>query len=197
MRKLILSMNTTLDGIASDELNWMKVDTDQTWDSLFEMLSTVDLLLLGGGMWNDYRDYWSEVLGKTEFNKNEIRYAQFAEKTRHLVFSSTLQETCWKNAAMVTGDLKQIIQQIKLDNGKDIQIVGGVQFASSVINTGLVDEYRIMLNPVVLGKGKSLYSNLLSGLSLECFKVERMDNGVVILSYRQISHTSKSNEPLT
>lgn len=179
-------MNTTLDGMASDELNWMKADTDQTWDSLFEMLSTVDLLLLGGGMWNDYRDYWSKALGKAGFTENETRYARFAEKTRHLVFSSTLHESRWKNAAIVTGDLKQIIQQIKSGNGKDIQVVGGVRFASSIINTRLVDEYRIMLNPVVLGKGKSLYSNLLSGLTLECFKVEPMDNGVVILWYRPL-----------
>ena len=190
MRKLILSMNTTIDGIVTDELSWMKPDTDQTWDSFFKMLSTVDLLLLGRGMWNDYSKYWKEVLSKKEgFNKNEIKYAEFAQQTKHLVFSSTLQETSWKNARIVTGDLKQVIQQIKLENGKDIQIVGGAEFASGVINNGLVDEYRIMLNPVVLGRGTSLYGNLLSSLSLECFKVEHMDNGVVILYYKYFKNT--------
>jgi dihydrofolate reductase len=184
MGKLILSMNTTLTGVASDELSWIKQDTDQSWNSFFEMLSTVDLLLLGNGMWNDYRNYWTEVLNKKGANKNEIKYAQFAENTKHLIFSSTLKESGWANANVITGDLKQNIQQIKLSNERDIQIVGGVQFASSIINTGLVDEYRIMLNPVVTKRGKSLYCNLSEELRLDCFKAERMDNGVMILWYR-------------
>jgi dihydrofolate reductase len=190
-------MNTTLDGIVSDELIWMKQDTDQTWDSLFDMLFTVDLLLLGGGMWKDYSDYWKGALINPGFTQNEIKYAQFADKTRHVVFSSSMQDTDWKNATIITGDLKQNIQQLKSEKGKDIQIVGGAQFASNIINTGLVDEYRIMLNPFIFGRGKSLYSNLLHELSLECFKVEHMENGVVILSYKQ-NHTEnlKKTEPL-
>lgn len=58
MRKLILAMCTTLDGIVTDELSWMQPDTDQSWDSFFEMLENVDLLILGNGMWKDYRDHW-------------------------------------------------------------------------------------------------------------------------------------------
>lgn len=185
-------MNTTLDGMVTDELSWMQPDTDQSWDSLFEMLTNVDLLLLGNGMWQGYRDYWKSALKETGFNKNEIKYARFANRTKHLVFSSTLKETGWANTTLVAGDLKQCIQQIKMENGKDIQIVGGAQFASKIINSGLVDEYRIMVNPVILGRGKSLYSNLVCQRTLECLKVERMDNGVVILWYKQLnSHASR------
>jgi dihydrofolate reductase len=78
------------------------------------------------------------------------------------------------------------IKRLKAEKGGDMQIVGGMKFASGMINKGLVDEYRIVMNPVILGKGESLYGNMLERHSLECFKAERMDNGVVILSYRQI-----------
>lgn len=184
MRKLILSMHMSLDGIVTDELSWMLPDTDQLWDSLFEMLSGVDLLILGSGMWEGYRNYWTNALKETGFNKNEIRYARFANETKHIVFSSTLQETGWGNASIESGDTKKIIQRIKSDAGKDIQIVGGARFASTLINTGLVDEYRMMVNPLIYGKGKSLFYNLQTSHALTCFKVEPLHNGVVILSYR-------------
>jgi dihydrofolate reductase len=82
--------------------------------------------------------------------------------------------------------LKQVIRGIKGDKGKDMQIVGGGSFAASCINTGLVDEYRLMFNPVILGRGQLLYSNLLSQHSLELIIAEPMDNGVVILAYRPL-----------
>ena len=187
MRKIILSMNTSVDGIVSDELSWMKPDTDQSWNSLFEMLAEVDLLLLGSGMWPGYSDYWKKALEQNGFTPNEIKYAQYAEKTRHVVFSAVLQETGWANTVIERGDLKQYIQQLKSGSGKNIQIVGGGKFATACLNTGLVDEYRIMINPVLLGKGSSLYTHLTTSHELECFKVEPMDNGVITLSYLQLT----------
>lgn len=181
-----MSMNTSIDGIVTDELSWMQPDTDQTWDSLFEMLSNVDLLLLGRGMWEDYRNYWTKALKEVGFTGNEIKYASYAARTRHIVFSSTLRESGWENAIIESGDLTQSIKRIKAEKGKDIQIVGGAKFATGMINTGLVDEYRIMMNPVILGKGQSLYSDILDRHSLTCVKTERMDNGVVILTYRKL-----------
>ncbi|MEN9569996.1 MAG: hypothetical protein RL172_1227 [Bacteroidota bacterium] len=185
MRKIILSINTSLDGMVNDELSWMQPDTDATWNSLFEMLAGVDLLLLGGGMWDGYKNYWTSALNETGFTKNEIKYAQYADKTSHIVLSSTLQDAGWHNASIAQGNLKQLIQAIQSKPGKDIQIVGGAKFATSLINAGLVDEYRLMINPVILGKGISLYSNLLTKHSLECYKTELMDNGVVIIWYRR------------
>jgi dihydrofolate reductase len=187
MRKIILCMNTSVDGIVSDELSWMKPDTDQSWNSFFNMLTEVDLLLLGSGMWQDYSNYWKKAVQQTGFTANEIKYAQYAANTRHVIFSAVLPETGWANAVTERGELKPYMQQLKSESGKNIQIVGGGKFASSCINTGLVDEYRIMINPVLVGKGSSLYSNLVARHELECFKVETLDNGVIILSYRQLT----------
>lgn len=179
-------MNTTIDGIVTDELSWMQPDTDQTWENFFKMMAHVDLLLLGGGMWTDYKNYWKRALSETGFTQNEIKYAQYAAKTKHIIFSSTLRDADWANATIESGDLKKFMKQIKSERGKDVQIVGGKAFASSVINTGLVDEYRIMMNPVMAGKGKSLYDNLIAQHKLKCVNAELMDNGVVILTYKSI-----------
>jgi dihydrofolate reductase len=183
MRKLILSINTSIDGIISDELSWMQPDTDKVWDSLFDMLSSVDLLVLGGGMWEDYRNYWQQALNKTGFNENEIKYAQYAYNTSHLIFSKKLQDSGWENAQIISGDLSEIIGNLKLKSGKNIQIVGGGTFVTSLISSGLVDEYRLMVNPIILGRGQSLYYNLPNEHALTLIRVETMDNGVVILTY--------------
>ena len=187
MRKVILAINTTLNGIVTEELSWMKPDTNHSWNSFFEMLANVDLLLLGSGMWKDYRNFWSGVLkNEAEYTKNEVKYAQYAAKTKHLIFSSKLNNTGWNNASVVSGDLNQIIQNIMLKDGKDIQIVGGANFASGFINSGLVDEYRIMVNPVIIGQGKSLWSEIVYTQSLECISTELLDNGVLVLCYKRV-----------
>jgi dihydrofolate reductase len=183
MRKLILSMNTSIDGIVTDELSWMKPDTSQTWNNWFEMLKEVDLLLLGGGMWPDYRNHWDRVLVEDGFNENEVRYAQYAKSTQHVIFSKSLDIAGRENANIEAGDLEKFLRDKKAETSKDIQVVGGAKFAASVINTGLVDEYRIMVNPVIVGKGISLYEGLHSSHALKCTKVELMDNGVIIQTF--------------
>lgn len=179
-------MNTTLDGVISDELSWILPGTDEVWDSFFEMIADVDLLLLGSGMWPDYRDYWTRALIEEGFSDHEVKYAQIAKATKHIIFSRNMKITGWENATIASGDLTSFIQQIKSEKGKSIQIVGGVKFASEMINTGLVDEYRITINPVILGRGKSLYKDLFIHQKLECFNAEHLDSGAVVLSYRKI-----------
>lgn len=135
------------------------------------------------------------LANESGFDNNEVKYARYARKTKHIVYSSTLQNAGWENASIESGDLIEFIHRIKSEPGKDIQIVGGAKFASSLINTGLVDVFRIMINPVILGKGKgkSLYSNLSTHFKLECFRVEHFNNGVVAISYRQLDAEKTMN----
>ena len=189
MRKLILSMKISIDGFATglnDDMSWLQKDGDQHWNDLFKMLENVDLFIMGGGMWNGYKDYWKSALKEKGFSKNEIKYAKLAERTQHLIFSSTLKNAGWENAAIESGDVKQVIKLIKKQPGKDIQIVGGPEFASSIIDSGLIDEYRLMINPVILGKGKSIFENLQFQHHLKRTKIKAFDNGVTVITYTQL-----------
>jgi dihydrofolate reductase len=93
MRKLILSMQMSLDGFIEGEngdATWMNTNDPEDWPDLFEMLKTVDLFVLGRVMWPGYRDYWKQALTSSTASSNEVKYARMAEKTKHLVFSNTI-----------------------------------------------------------------------------------------------------------
>ncbi|WP_158288491.1 dihydrofolate reductase family protein [Mucilaginibacter psychrotolerans] len=165
MRKLILSMNASLDGYIegkNGDMSWMQPDDDDTWDDLFGMLKdSVDLFLLGRCMWAEYRNYWKRALAEPEkFSYHEVAYAKLAEITPHIVFSKTLKESGWGNTTINNGDLVTEITKLKAAAGKDIQIVGGADFAAALLDSGLVDEIRVLLNPAIVAGGKSFFHQL-------------------------------------
>lgn len=199
MRKLILSMNASLDGYIEGkggDMSWMQPDDDDTWGDLFGMLEEhVDLFLLGRGMWAEYRNYWKKALAEPEkFSAHEVAYAKLAEKTPHIVFSKTLKESGWENTTINNGDLVIEIKKLKAATGKDIQIVGGADFAAALLDTGLVDEMRILLNPAIVAGGKSFFHQLKNRHSLELTEVKQLANQIVVLVYRQIDTNSAVNQ---
>lgn len=186
MRKLILSMQMSLDGFAEGpkkDMSWMQPDNDEQWNYLFAMLKKVDLFVLGRGMWKEYRDYWTRALQQPGFTANEIKYAKLAAQTAHIVFSKTLTQSGWPNATIASGGLKKTIIKLKQQLGKDIQIVGGAKFAAALIDSGLVDEYRLCINPVIVAKGKSLFSKLVNRHRLQLKEVKEIPPGLVLVNY--------------
>jgi dihydrofolate reductase len=189
MRKLILKMHVSLDGFVAgpnNDMSWMQPDDEEEWDELFRAIENVDLFLLGGGMWEEYRDYWKKALTGDGFSAGETRYARLAAQTPHIVFSSSIKDAGWQNATIETGDLEQIVGRLKTAPGKDIQIVGGAALAASLIDSGLVDEYQIWVEPAIVGQGKSFFHNLKTRHRLTQQTVNKLQNGVVIITYTQL-----------
>ena len=112
-------------------------------------------------MYPGYEQYWGAILtnpggilpftGKVA-TKGEIDYSRFAARTPHIVVSRTLNEVGWKNTRIVR-DVEDL-RALKEQPGKDMHAVGGATLVSSLINAGLVDELRIVVQPIVLGTGK-------------------------------------------
>jgi dihydrofolate reductase len=186
MRKLILSMQVTLDGFTegqNGDMSWVQKEDPEQWSDLFEMLETVDLFLLGRIMFPDYRNYWRSIQSNNNASANHRRYAQLAAKTAHVVFSQTLKEPGWENTRILQGNVVEEVKKLKNQPGKDIQVVGGAKLAATVMNAGLVDEYRLVQNPVVVCKGKSFFRQLTRGSKLQLQYVKSLRSGVVILRY--------------
>ena len=186
MRKLILSMQMSLDGFiegpAGDPSD-IVIDSDEDWDDLFDFLKSVDTFLLGRVMYPDYENYWSAALKNPTARKNEIKYAELAIKTQHIVFSKTMEKANWKNTIINKGNAEEEVLKLKNAPGKDIEIVGGATLASSLISSGLVDEYRILVNPIILGGGKHLFKDLIGKHKLYLTKAKTFKTGVVALHY--------------
>ena len=156
-----MSMQMSLDGYIEGpggEMDWFVVD-DDTWKEMFEFLESIDTILLGAGMYPGYADYWRRILSDPKARPNEVKYSTLAGKIEHIVFSSSTTKIDpmapedyhgeWrKNTRIVKGDVKTEVLKLKQSKGKDIVLWGGASMASSLIELGLIDEYRLSVNQI-------------------------------------------------
>jgi dihydrofolate reductase len=180
-------MQVSLDGFIEGEngdMSWIQHDDEELWKDLFVMLESVDPFLLGRVMFPEYRDYWKSALTNEKASSNEKAYASLAEKTPHIVFSQTLQDPGWENTRIIHGQIAEEVKKLKQQPGKSIQIVGGAKFASTLINAGLIDEYRITVNPVIVSKGKSFFNQLTIHSKLQLLHAKTLKSGIAILQYK-------------
>jgi len=175
------------------ELDWAMEEDEETWKDIFEMLESVDTCILGRVMYPDYEQYWLAILanptgilplsGKTA-TKNEIAYARWADKIPHVVLSKTLDKVAWKTTRIVR-DLEEI-RKMKQQPGKDMYVIGGATLVSSLMNLGLIDELRLMVNPLILGGGKALFKDVKERHALKLVRAKPLKSGKVGLTYSVI-----------
>lgn len=193
MRKIIAALQVSVDGFIegpNGELDWAMEEEEETWKDVFEMLESVDTCILGRVMYPDYEQYWLAVLanpagvlplsGKTA-TKNEIAYARWADKIPHFVLSKTLDKVAWKTTRIVR-DVEEI-RKIKQQPGKDVYVVGGATLVSGLMNLGLIDEVRLLVNPLILGGGKALFKDVKERHALKLVRAKPLKSGKVSLIY--------------
>jgi dihydrofolate reductase len=193
MRKIIADLQVSVDGFIegpNGELDWAMAEDEETWKDVFEMLESVDTCILGRVMYPEYEQYWLAVLanpsgilplsGKTA-TKNEIAYARWADKIPHVVLSRTLDKVAWKTARIVR-DAEEI-RKMKQQPGKDMHVVGGATLVSSLLNLGLIDELQLMVNPLILGRGKALFKDVKERRALNFVRAKPLKSGKVVLTY--------------
>jgi dihydrofolate reductase len=193
MRKVIAALQTSVDGFIEGpdgELDWAMTEDEETWRDMFAMLESVDTCILGRVMYPEYEKYWLAVLANPRAplplsdkaaTENEIAYARWADKTPHLVLSKTLEKVAWKTTRIVR-DLEEI-RRLKGQSGKDMYVVGGATLVSSLMNAGLIDEVRLVVNPVVLGGGKALFKDVKQRQALKFVGAKPLKSGKVSLTY--------------
>jgi dihydrofolate reductase len=184
-RKLILAMQMTLDGFVegpNGEMDWL-IGSDDVWNEMFKDLESVDTYLLGRKMYPGYAGFWQSMLNNTSADPNLVKYARLADKSQHIVFTKGDFKPDWKNTR-VAHDLPGEVARLKKQDGKNIVSWGGATFASSLINLGLVDEYRVTLNPTLLAGGKSMFNNLEKISKLKLIDARPTQSGLVILRYQ-------------
>lgn len=188
MRKIIAALQVSLDGYiegANGEVDWI-----DSWEDSFDLLPEIDTFILGGGMYSGYEHYWRSILanpqsispftGKVASN-GEIAYAQFADKTPHIVLSKTLSKVEWKTVQIVRNI--EEIRRLKQQPGKSIHALGGATLVSHLMNLGLIDELRLTVHPIVLGSGKGLFKDVKERHGVKLLQVKSLNAGKVRLTY--------------
>lgn len=184
MRKIILSMMISLDGYIEDEnkqIQWhvWNEEMDQFMIGFFER---IDTLMFGRKTYQGMAEYWPTSLSEQE----NTGIADKMNQIPKIVFSKTLDSVSWgswTNIRLVSENIRHKLLEMKKDPGKDIVIFGGASLSKSFMDMDLIDEYQLIINPIILGKGTPLFEGLTKrGLSLMETKIFGCGN--VLLYYR-------------
>jgi dihydrofolate reductase len=184
MRKLVVFNNTTLDGYFTDpngDLSWAHTGTDDAEFKQFiaDNAKGGDTLVLGRITYEMMASYWPTPLA----TKNDPAVAEGMNKLTKIVFSRTLNEATWNNTKLVKGDPAAEIRKLKQASGGHMTILGSGSIISQLPQTGLIDEYQLLVNPVVLGKGRTMFDGIKEKLSLKLTSTRAFPNGKVLLCY--------------
>jgi dihydrofolate reductase len=178
MRKVIVSNLMSLDGFfegPNHELDWFVVD-EEFFAYARDMLRGVDTIVFGRKTYQHMADYWPSAPAE------EI--ADQMNNLPKIVFSRTLESAEWQNSTLVKNDAVAEISKLKQLPGKDMVILGSASLASFLLQQGLIDEYRVILNPVLLGSGRPLFQDVKQRLRLKLSRTKLFGSGVVVLYYQ-------------
>ncbi|HEX6674441.1 MAG TPA: dihydrofolate reductase family protein [Actinomycetes bacterium] len=181
MRKVFAFEVASLDGYyvgPNQEFDWPVVDRE--FDEFSQrQLEEVDTLLFGRVTYEMMASYWPTPEGR----EGDPKTAAAMNDLPKLVASRTLDRVEWENSTLVRGDVAEELARLKQQPGKDIAIFGSFDLTVSLLRAGLVDELRIMVSPLLLGDGLSLFRTAPGRTSLELLDVRRFDSGNVLLTY--------------
>jgi dihydrofolate reductase len=184
MRRLIVSMHVTIDGFISGphgELDWhFKNWTPDMADSMCCQLSNADTILLGRNTYNAMAAYWPAVSEGLDMARDDIAFAWMMNNYTKIVCSTTLDTLSWNNSRLIKGNLLRQILQLKQQEGKDIIIYGSGKLVRYLARHSVVDEYRLWVYPVSIGRGITLFKNK---LNMKLLKTQSFPSGVIILNY--------------
>lgn len=189
MRKIVSMIHLSLDGLASgpnDELDWISYDSDLEAYA-HSMHDRMDAVIWGRNTYEGMK-YFLTVPGNPESGEGERNHAQFLEDSTKIVVSRTLDKIEWNNntnTVLIKDNIAEQINAIKAQPGKDIWLLGSTTLFQEFVRLDLIDEYRININPTVLGKGKPLFANIDRKLNLKLTESNTLKSGVVLLVYKR------------
>jgi dihydrofolate reductase len=190
MRKLIMKMSMSVDGFVAGvngEKDWIfKTGDEQSKAWAVGQSRDAGLIIMGRKSFEVMAPYWPTSTDAYAPSMNEIPKAVFTKKGYKGIDLGHIQSPAaasWTNARVFDGDLAGTIRQLKAEPGKPIAAIGGTGFMRSLIATGLVDEYRLVIHPVVLGAGLPIFDGLAKPSYLKLTDVKAFPGGTVVHTY--------------
>jgi dihydrofolate reductase len=184
MRKSTVFNLMTLDGyIAGDngDISWHNVDEE--FQELANAASNSgNTLLFGRVTYEIMAGFWPT----DEALKTDPIVAAGMNSSEKIVFSRTLRTADWNNTRLVKDDMLGEVRRLKQGSGKDLTILGSGSIVSQLAQEGLIDEYNILLNPVVIGKGRTMFEGMTKKLALKLIETRRFGNGNMLLKYEPV-----------
>jgi len=179
MRKLIAAINMSLDGycdhtgmIADDELH----------EHFNELLRTAGALIYGRITYQLMESYWPSIVKNPTGNKSEDEFAVLIDNIPKIVYSRTLQLVDWKNTTLKKEIIKEEILELKRQAGKNV-FVGSPSLIIALAKLDLIDEYQLVVHPIVVGSGLPLFKNIKDKIELKLLKTKPLGAGQLAIYY--------------
>ena len=183
MRKLIVFNNVTLDGYFADakgDISWAHKQ-DPEWNDFVERnAQSGGELVFGRVTYEMMASYWPTPLAM----KNNPEVAEEMNNLPKVVFSRTLEEATWQNTRLFKGNLAEEVRKLKAEPGGQLVLMGSGSLVSQLTDERLIDEYQCVLNPIVLGAGRSMFDGIKDKLTLELRKTRAFQNGNMLLCHQ-------------
>jgi dihydrofolate reductase len=190
MRSLVYFMHSSLDGFVAGtkgEMNWITID-DEIFDFVSTMTDQADTALYGRVTYEMMEAYWPTAAEKPNASKHDKEHSIWYKNVSKIVLSKTMNGSGLRNTKVISDNLQENINSLKQsgDSGsKNILIFGSPRASHSLLAIGLIDEYWIFVNPVLLGQGIPLFKNVTDIVKLKLLESKTFASGVVALHYRK------------
>lgn len=185
MRNLVVTENITLDGVIDASEGWFAPSGGDDAKEAAELaeaqrkhMNDADGVLLGRVTYEEFQGYWPLQTDDT------TGISDYLNRTDKYVVSATLSAPTWQNTTVLDGPLVEEVATLKDRPGKAIVATGSVSLVQALVPTGLVDEYRLFVYPVVLGRGRRLFENATDLGALRLVEARPFPSGVVLMRYR-------------
>ncbi len=182
MRKLASFTFITLNGFfqgAPGDISWHVHGAEENQYAA-DALKGEGVLVFGRVTYQMMASYWPTPLAK----QNDPKVAEGMNRAQKIVFSNTMKKADWANTKLISGDIVEETRKLKKMSGPGMVILGSGSVVAQLADAGQIDEYQIMVDPVALGHGSPLFTNIKKKLDLELTGTKAFKSGVVLLTYR-------------
>jgi dihydrofolate reductase len=187
-RQVILLEHVSLDGFLAGpngEMDWIHLD-EELFDAVNSITSTADTALFGRITYSMMEGYWPHAADQPGASRHDVEHSRWLNGATKLVFSNTLESAPWGpsgTATLVRDDPASAVRRLKQQPGADMLLVGSASLARTLIAHGLIDDYWLNLNPVILGGGTPLFPSRPTPLDLTLVASRTFSSGVLSLHY--------------
>src|ERR1700748_2158331 len=181
MRKLIFFMHVSLDGFVAGpkgEMNWIHVD-EEIFDFVATMTDKADAALYGRVTYEMMQSYWPTAGDEPDASKHDKEHSAWYNNVSKIVLSKTMTGKGLENTTVISDQLADNINKIKKQEGKNILIFGSPRASHSLLSQGLIDEFWLFVNPVLLGQGMPLFKGVTETTKLKLLESKTFSCGVI------------------
>lgn len=184
MRKLLVFNSVTVDGYFTDkngDMSWAHKQDDPEWNAFTaENAKSGGELLFGRVTYDLMASFWPTPAAAKMFPE----VAEGMNKSPKVVFSRKMDQASWNNTRVIKGDLAQEIRKLKQAPGDGLVLMGSGSIISQIALAGVIDEYQMVVNPLALGKGRTMFDGIKDQLNLTLASTRAFKNGNVLLTYK-------------